>query len=1419
MKRALVILSSLLLMPLLALADTETVDEIQWTFTISFGEATIGSYPYPYVKTAIPSSTEGSIIIPSRLGGCPVTGIESCAFCWCEGLTSVTIPEGVTWIGASAFEGCTGLKSVTIPSSTTNIYSVPDAFSRCDNLTEIVVNANNPIYSSQEGILYVKKKSQVIYCSRGLTSVTIPSSVTDIGGKAFEGCIKFTSVTIPSGVTNIGNDAFAECAGLTSVTIPSSVISIGASAFFLCSELKRVDIGDLEAWCGISFKIPEGFAWHNSTANPLYYAEHLYLKGKEVKDLVLPDGVKSIGNDVFYGCSGLISVSIPNGVTNVGANAFADCGGLTSVTIPPSVKSIGNAAFLGCDSLKTVVVAKGDVDRVRMLLSSSGCSVDGYDFVEEEGLVPPSYTVTYRPGEYGVGLVAVDEKVNDVDLKLRGALYVREGFVQTGWSLSDGGSLTFALGASYANNASVVLYPYWTEADPGTGAVTIEDVEVFSGYPWKEVVIGYKIKGKTDGPLTLVVQAKDGASGKTYACLSLEGAECTPGSHVMKWNASADGAKFKSERVAFKLHLIKPPLYCVVDLTGGVSAKSYPVTELEDAPIGGWSDEYKTTKLVLRRIEAGSFTMGSSRVNDYNAKHQVTLTKPYYIGVFEVTQKQWELVMGTRPSYFYNETCYASRPVERVSYDMIRGSSQGKGWPTNSDVDADSFFGKLRSKTGIAFDLPTEAQWEYACRAGTTTDYNNRTDNANEGEDANLDNIGRYRFNGGISSGRSDCTTSAGTAKVGFYEPNDWGLFDMHGNVWEWCLDWDGGDLAAIDPLGAASGLLRIMRGGSWDQFAEHCTSSYRFNRQPSSDNENNGFRVCIPVQFGECEALGLAEPEVLAGALSGRVAVDTTFVDGTLAFEPISVAYGTVCGLDCQVLTNGAKLVSGTMTGSVEWKNYIAGTNELVYVGGALMKSLLNAPRLVECDDGAIVIGDPQSGLVIRPSAENADVIVAIPQGVVAAKVTVEVSPNVKSVKPNGAMVKVVSGSADITQFLDIPGTELNEAGGVVSAQNDAVIDLTKAAVKGEVVREVLDPAKGAVVKLDPTNPVLATANTRIGLIYTFREGRTLAGMKKSGDGHVGDGDPWTPEIKVKGGDSAFYSIGVGMTDEPDSEAGETLPYDDALYCVIDLSGGTSATKYPVSVLDDVPSGGWTEEYKTTKLVLRRIEPGSYLIQNQYEIVLTKPFYIGVFEVTQKQYELVMGSNPSSYKGDTRPVECVPYDSIRGTNLGTHWPTDNGVDTQSFLGRLRNKTGLDFDLPTEAEWEYACRAGTTSVYNNGGSSLSDLKQVARCYYNCNDGKGGYSVAHTTVGSYLVNAWGLYDMHGNVWEWCRDWEGSLAAGTDPKGAATSSAGAGRVHRGGCWYGDSNGCTATIRGGGDPSSGDYYKGFRISRTLR
>ena len=243
--------------------------------------------------------------------------------------------------------------------------------------------------------------------------------------------------------------------------------------------------------------------------------------------------------------------------------------------------------------------------------------------------------------------------------------------------------------------------------------------------------------------------------------------------------------------------------------------------------------------------------------------HNVVLTKAFYAGVYEVTQSQWQQVMGdvrSWPAKWNNNDYKLTRPVEQVSYYDIReklgADDAAVDWPANDAVTASSFMGRLRTKTGLAgFDLPTDAQWEYACRAGTTGALNDGTVNlTNTTSDARLDLLGRYQYNGGkVWNGTAwvdpatDCTRENATAAVGSYAPNAWGLYDMHGNVWEWCLDWYVGNLgtgAVSDPVGADSGSIRVRRGGSWYNTASDCRSAYRGDYVPSFRYYIIGFRL-----------------------------------------------------------------------------------------------------------------------------------------------------------------------------------------------------------------------------------------------------------------------------------------------------------------------------------------------------------------------------------------------------------------------------------------------------------------------------------------------------------------------------------------------------------------------------------------------
>ena len=403
---------------------------------------------------------------------------------------------------------------------------------------------------------------------------------------------------------------------------------------------------------------------------------------------------------------------------------------------------------------------------------------------------------------------------------------------------------------------AVVMAVFSAFADP---SVTLTSVR--QRYPWNgKVDLDYAIAGMTasaDYYVRFKVTRTGGQPPETLVCSSFDDPSeliCpTDGSHRATWNSTLDAARFEAESATFTVELVSAPAgkedspyavdYMVVDVSAGSEAKSYPVTY--EKGLGGDSSKYnaeayKTGKIVFRRIKAGSFMMGSpesepGRETDYTynmaslakeTRHKVTLTEDYWLSLFPITRRQYFNVTGVEKDVDAGCDQDADQcPVQNVSYQDLRGASLGVAVPIDGRVDEGQFFGRLRARTGVAFDLPTEAQWERACRADTDTA---AYFGANATRQQVFDNawisfwiLGQYRCTPG--NAYPSGSTTPKVHAVGLHA-NPWGLFDLFGNVWELCLDRvaantaenDLGSAAVTDPLTQVAGGNVVFRGGAY---------------------------------------------------------------------------------------------------------------------------------------------------------------------------------------------------------------------------------------------------------------------------------------------------------------------------------------------------------------------------------------------------------------------------------------------------------------------------------------------------------------------------------------------------------------------------------------------------------------------------
>ena len=873
-------------------------------------------------------------------------------------------------------------------------------------------------------------------------------------------------------------------------------------------------------------------------------------------------------------------------------------------------------------------------------------------------------------------------------------------------------------------------------------------------------------------------------------------------------------------------------------------------------------------------VKGGTFTMGAtaeqgSDVNDIEKPtHSVTLSD-FYIGKYEVTQAQWKAIMGTTPSYFKGDNL----PVEQVSWNDIQ-----------------EFIQKLNAQTGKKFRLPTEAEWEYAARGG------NKSKGYKYSGSNNIDEVAWYYDN-----------SSNTTHPVGQKTPNELGIYDMSGNVWEWCQDWYGdySSEAQTNPTGPSSGSNRVLRGGSWFNGARSCRVSYRYGGTPDRRSYDLGFRLVLETEGSESPD---PEPTPDFDTLFGEQSV--VYVKGGTFTMGATAEQGSDA-LDREKPTHSVTLsdyyIGKYEVTQAQWVA-IMGTNPSTFIGdnnpvdnvswddiqefitklNEKTGKMFRLPTEAEWEYAAR--GGNQSKGYKYSGSNNIDEVAWYTDNSSSKTYPVgQKSPNELGIYdmsgnvwewcqdwygsyssssqtnptgPSSGSGRVVRGGSwslgaercrvsnrdhgspdgrygnhGFRLALEAEGSgmpepepepeptpdnckigdilTINGVKGVVFQTTPSVklVSVTETTAKWsteEVVTGATDTDNGrnnmSVIKaftnwqtkypafaycVDMGEGWYLPANNELKAIYAQKD-TINATLSAIGMDRLGTNDTYSCLWSSSEQDN-MYACGV------DFHYGDNgylyYPKVDT-YVVrgiveLDADGNPIAVPEP-SVDLNVLFGDDTMVFVAggTFTMGGTDEQGSDVDDNEkptHSVTLSE-YYIGKYEVTQAQWIAVMGSNPSNFTGDNNPVERVSWN-----------------DVQEFITKLNAQTGKKFRLPTEAEWEYAARGGNQSkgYKYSGSNSISDI-----AWY----GDNSSSTTHP-VGQKTPNELGIYDMSGNVYEWCQDGYGSYSSSsqTNPTGPSSGSS---RVLRGGSWNHIARYCRVSFRNYITPGSRNSHYGFRL-----
>ena len=834
----------------------------------------------------------------------------------------------------------------------------------------------------------------------------------------------------------------------------------------------------------------------------------------------------------------------------------------------------------------------------------------------------------------------------------------------------------------------------------------------------------------------------------------------------------------------------------------------------------------KAQPLELVRIPSGSFIMGSpandpSRNADERPQHQVTLTHDFYMGKYEITNAQYRMF----------DSLHRSRSWDRISLNEDNQPVISISWN-----DAVVFCEWLNVQCGyyypgMRFRLPTEAEWEYACRAGTAT-------RRYWGDDLNNDQAGAYANTADLSAKglfpkSSLFNTNDGylaVAPVGMFKPNAFGLYDMLGNASEMCWDAYGSYPvdAQFDPKGPNSQISKVARGGAWSDGPNRVRSAARYSLSRDDSNYlNTGFRIVLETNGGSPESISLptVTPVPVKTPLPAKTPTPTPTqtptpipaVSTPVDVTPLQTAVIDLPGLPIDakklemVLIPAGTFMMGCATreaGRIPdespqhqvtlTKNFYMGKYEITTAQFRLFKSrhkigILNDISWDENDRAVVDVswneamaycewlntqfGKNYPGIRFRLPTE-AEWEYACRAGTVTRRYWGEDLKNDQAGQyANVADLTLRPKQPNLTIFYINDGYAFTSPVGTYKPNAFGLYDMLGNA------RELCLDFYGQYKADAQVNPQ--------GIGYGMN--RIVRG------GSYSDGPEYVRSavrFRVMPDDSTYRTVGFRVVLENNGEYPGHISISTITPVPVKTPTPTqtpipaSATPIDVTPLQaaviDLP--GLPIDAKKLEMVL--IPAGSFMMGSsggdavrypdespQHQVTLTKNFYMGKYEITTAQFRLFKSRHKIGILND------ISWDENDRAVVDVSW--NEAMEYCEWLNTQtgKNYPGMNFRLPTEAEWEYACRAGTTTRRYWGDDLMNDQVSL---YANvaASDAVDGYKYT-SPVGIYRPNAFGLYDMMGNAGELCLDFFGAykLEAQVNPQGAGY---GRDRVFRGGSW---------------------------------